>query len=130
MTAQSKEMAEQLSFEQRKIILKLFWEFKNVCEVPREWQREFAAELPTRLKISRIREKFDADGTQATTWEALHWNESRLFGYGVGIVYTIITKVRKATNGYTGLQRADIFMWTRRLFYQDHHAGVKLDRSF
>jgi hypothetical protein len=64
MAEQSKEMAaERLSFEQRKIILKRYWKFENVCEVQRQWRREFAAEPPTRLKIARVRNKFEADGT-------------------------------------------------------------------
>jgi hypothetical protein len=64
MAGQSKKMAaEQLSLEQRKIILKWYWKFENVCEVQRHWRREFATESPTPLKIARIRDKFVADGT-------------------------------------------------------------------
>jgi hypothetical protein len=64
MAGQSKKMAaERLSFEQRKIILKWYWKFENMCEVQRQWRCEFATEPPTRLKIARIRNKFEADST-------------------------------------------------------------------
>jgi hypothetical protein len=42
-------------------------------------------------------------------WEALHSNESRLFRYGLGTVYTIAIKVRKAIIGCTGLQKIHTF---------------------
>jgi hypothetical protein len=52
IAGQSKTMAaEQLSFEQLKMILKWYWKFENVSEVRREWCREFSVEFPTRLKI-------------------------------------------------------------------------------
>jgi hypothetical protein len=57
-------MAEaRLSFEQRKIIFKWYFKFENVCEVQRQWRREFATKPPTRLTIARIRDKFETDGT-------------------------------------------------------------------
>jgi hypothetical protein len=34
-----------------------------VCEVQRQWRREFATKPPTRLTIARIRDKFETDGT-------------------------------------------------------------------
>jgi hypothetical protein len=64
MAGQSKEMAaEGLSFKQRKINLKWYYKFENVCEVQRQWRREFATEPRTRLKIARIRDKFEVDDT-------------------------------------------------------------------
>jgi hypothetical protein len=64
MAGQAKKMAaERLSFEQRKIILKWYWNFENVCEVRRQWRREFATEPPIRLTIACIRDKFETDGT-------------------------------------------------------------------
>jgi hypothetical protein len=57
-------MAEaRLSFEQRKVILKWYFKFENVCEVQRQWRREFATKPPIRLIIARIRDKFETDGT-------------------------------------------------------------------
>jgi hypothetical protein len=64
MAGQSKEMAaEQLFFEKLKKIEKWQWKYENVCEVQRQWRREFAAEPPTLLTIARIRDKFEADRT-------------------------------------------------------------------
>jgi hypothetical protein len=64
MAGQSKEMAaEQLSFEQRKIILKRYWKFENVCAVQRQRWCEFWTEPLTWLTIARIRLRFEADGT-------------------------------------------------------------------
>jgi hypothetical protein len=58
MAGQTEKMAaERLSFEQRKIILKWYWKFENLCEVQRQWRREFATESPTRLTVARIRDK-------------------------------------------------------------------------
>jgi hypothetical protein len=51
-------MAERLSFEQRKAVLK--WYSK---EVQRQWQNEFGTQPPIRRTIARIRDKFEADGT-------------------------------------------------------------------
>ncbi|XP_042225978.1 uncharacterized protein LOC121868990 [Homarus americanus] len=53
----------RLSFEQRKLILKWYWKSENVCDVQRQWRREFTTEPPTRLTIARIRDKFEAEGT-------------------------------------------------------------------
>jgi hypothetical protein len=64
MAGQSKETAvERLSFEQRKNILKWYWKFENICELRREWRREFATETPTRLIIASIRDKLEGDVT-------------------------------------------------------------------
>jgi hypothetical protein len=45
MTAQSKEMAAERLLGQRKIILKWYWEFENVCEVQREWRMNLQQNL-------------------------------------------------------------------------------------
>jgi len=37
---------EQLSFEQRKTILKWYLKFENVVEVQRQWRREYASGVP------------------------------------------------------------------------------------
>jgi hypothetical protein len=64
MAGQSKKMvAEQLLFEQRKIILKWRWKFEDVCNVQRDLQREFATEPPIGLTIARICDIFEANGT-------------------------------------------------------------------
>jgi hypothetical protein len=86
--------AERLPFEQRKIILKRYWKFENMCEVRKQWPREFATEPPTRLTMARIHDKFEDDGTvhKQKIWEDLHSNESRPFCYDVGTVDTIRTK--------------------------------------
>jgi hypothetical protein len=52
----------RLSFERRKIILKWYFKFENVCEV-RQWRREFATKPPTCLTIALIRDKFETDDT-------------------------------------------------------------------
>jgi hypothetical protein len=56
-------MAERLSFEQRKAVLKWYWKYENSKEVQRQWQNEFGTRPPTRRTIARIRVKFEADGT-------------------------------------------------------------------
>jgi hypothetical protein len=45
----NKMAAERLSFGQHKIILKWCWKFWNVCEVQRQWRREFATKPATQL---------------------------------------------------------------------------------
>jgi hypothetical protein len=64
LAGQSNKMAKaRLSFEQRKTILKWYFKFENVCEVQRQWRREFATEPPTRLTTARIRDKFETVGS-------------------------------------------------------------------
>jgi hypothetical protein len=64
LAGQSKKMAaEELSFKQCKIILKLYWKFENLCEVQSEGWHNFATEPPTRLKTADIRDKFETNGT-------------------------------------------------------------------
>jgi hypothetical protein len=55
-------MAEKLSFEQRKAVLK-YWKYENSEEVQRQWPNEFGTQPPTRRTIACIRDKFEADGT-------------------------------------------------------------------
>jgi hypothetical protein len=56
-------MAERLSFEQHKAVLKWYWKYENFKEVQRQWQNEFGTQPPTRRTIARIRDQFEADGT-------------------------------------------------------------------
>ncbi|KAJ4432738.1 hypothetical protein ANN_21376 [Periplaneta americana] len=53
----------QLSFYELKWILKCYWKVENVFEVQRRWRVEFGTQPPTRLTITRIRDKFEVDGT-------------------------------------------------------------------
>ncbi|PSN38338.1 hypothetical protein C0J52_12684 [Blattella germanica] len=55
--------AARLKIEQRKCILKLFIKFYNAVEVQRQWRLEFETELPTRLTIKRIIDKFEMHET-------------------------------------------------------------------
>ncbi|XP_036359276.1 uncharacterized protein LOC118763655 [Octopus sinensis] len=55
-------MAARLDFEERKFILKCYWKYENAVEVQRQFRREFNKEPPTRVTITRIRDKFEADG--------------------------------------------------------------------
>jgi hypothetical protein len=56
-------MAERLSFEQRKAVLKWYWKCENSKEIQQQWQNEFGTQPPTCRTIARIQEKFEADGT-------------------------------------------------------------------
>ena len=56
-------MTARLNFEERKFILKYYWKYENVVEVQRQSRGEFHNEPPTRITITRIRDKFEADGT-------------------------------------------------------------------
>jgi len=53
----------RLSFEERKAALKWYFKFENISEVQRQWRNEFGTQHPTRLKIARIRDKSEIDGT-------------------------------------------------------------------
>nr|CAI5828082.1 unnamed protein product [Callosobruchus analis] len=53
----------RLSFEERKQVIKWYWKFENVNEVQRQWRREYDTEPPSRLTITRIRDKFEVHGT-------------------------------------------------------------------
>ena len=45
-----------------KWLLKCYWKVENVLEVQRHWRVEFGTP-PTRLTVTRIRDKFEVDGT-------------------------------------------------------------------
>jgi hypothetical protein len=52
-----------LSFEERKTILKWNLKLEKFVEMQRQWRREYATELPTRLTSARICDKFETHGT-------------------------------------------------------------------
>jgi hypothetical protein len=55
-------MAEpRLRYEQRKGILK--WKTEKVNEMQRRWRNEFVTPPPTHVKIARLRDKSETDGT-------------------------------------------------------------------
>jgi transposase len=56
-------MACRLNFEERKFIMKYYWKYENVHEVQKQFKKEFKKEPPTRFTITRIRDKFEVDGT-------------------------------------------------------------------
>ena len=56
-------MAVKLSLVERKWLLKCYWKVENVVEVQRCWRVEFGTAPPTRVTITRIRDKFEVDGT-------------------------------------------------------------------
>ena len=55
-------MAVKLSFDERKWLLMCYWKVKNV-EVQERRRVEFGTTPPTRVTITRIRDKFEVDGT-------------------------------------------------------------------
>ena len=55
-------MANNLSLEQRKWILKKYWKYENAETVCRAWQEGFDTPPPSRLTIYRIRNKFNKTG--------------------------------------------------------------------
>ena len=54
-------MAVKLSFDEHKWLLMCYWKVENV-EVQRRWRVEFGTPSPTRVKITRIGDKFEVDG--------------------------------------------------------------------
>ena len=56
-------MAMKLSFNERKWLLKCYWKVENVVEVKRRLRVEFGTPPPTRVTITRIRDKFEVNGT-------------------------------------------------------------------
>ena len=56
-------MAVKLSFDERKWLLKCYWKVKNVVEVQRRWRIGFGTPQPTRVTITRLRDKFEVYGT-------------------------------------------------------------------
>ena len=55
-------MAVNVSFDERKWFLKCYWKVENVVEVQRRWRVEFGTP-PTSVTITRIRDRFEVDGT-------------------------------------------------------------------
>ena len=55
-------MAVKLSVDEHKWLLMFYWKVKNV-EVQRSWRVEFGTPPPTRVTITRIRDKFEVNGT-------------------------------------------------------------------
>ena len=55
-------MAVKLSFDERKWLLKCYWRMESVVEVQRLWRVEFSTLPPTRVTITRIRDKFEVNG--------------------------------------------------------------------
>ena len=53
----------RLNFEERKFILKCYWKTENISEVQRRFRTEFQRDAPTRLTITRLRDKFEEEGT-------------------------------------------------------------------
>ena len=53
-------MAVKLSFDERNWLLKCYWKVENAVEV-HSWRVEFGT--PTRVTITRIRDKFEIEGT-------------------------------------------------------------------
>ena len=56
-------MELKLSFDERKLLMKCYWKVENVVEVQRRWRVKFGTLPPTRVAITRIRGKFQVDGT-------------------------------------------------------------------
>ena len=55
-------MALKLSFDEGKWLLTCYWKVENVVEVQGRWRIEFGTPPPTRVTITRIRDKFEVDG--------------------------------------------------------------------
>ena len=53
----------KLSFDEHKWLLMCYWKVGNVVEVQRRWSVEFGTLLQTTITITRIRDKFEVDGT-------------------------------------------------------------------
>ena len=56
-------MVVKLSFDEQKWLLKCYWKVENVVEVQRRWRVGLGILPPTRITITRIRDKFEVDGT-------------------------------------------------------------------
>ena len=52
-------MPRKLTLEERKFILKRYWKTENAQDVIRDWNHYFNTDLPTRLAIYKLRDKFD-----------------------------------------------------------------------
>ena len=55
-------MEVKLSFDERKRLLKCYWKVENVVEIQRHWRVEFGKPPPTKVTMTRIRDKFEVDG--------------------------------------------------------------------
>ena len=67
-------------------ILKWYWRTENVVEVQRQWRREYRSELPMRLTIARIRDKFETHGTVCDVYRG-RLSFHRIFRiYSVGLL--------------------------------------------
>ncbi|WKY15422.1 hypothetical protein Q1695_000698 [Nippostrongylus brasiliensis] len=53
----------RLAFEKRKFILKCYWKYENLREVQRQFAEHFSKEPPTLKTMTRIRGKFEDQGT-------------------------------------------------------------------
>ena len=56
-------MGVKLSFDERKWLLKCYWKVENVVEDHPCWRVEYGTPPPTRATITRIRDKFQGNGT-------------------------------------------------------------------
>ena len=56
-------MVVKLSFDEHKWLLKCYWKMENVVDVQQCWRVEFGTTPSTRVTITRIREKYEVDGT-------------------------------------------------------------------
>ena len=55
-------MVVKLSFDECKWLLKCYWKLEYVVVVQRRWRIEFGTPPPTRVRITRARDKFEVDG--------------------------------------------------------------------
>ncbi|GAB1606128.1 hypothetical protein Ahia01_000895200, partial [Argonauta hians] len=62
-TATMEGSRDRLTFEERKQVLKFYFKYENISEVRRQWTLQFRSDAPSRLTISRIRDKFEEKGT-------------------------------------------------------------------
>lgn len=53
----------RVRLEEKKIVIKSDWKLENFKEVQRQFRKQFNRYSPTGHTISRIRDKFRADGT-------------------------------------------------------------------
>jgi hypothetical protein len=60
-----------LNFEQSKWIVKCCSKTENVTEVQRRWKNEFGTP-PTRVTVTKIRDKFEVDGTVQNVSKGLY----------------------------------------------------------
>ena len=63
-------MAVKLTFDERKWLLKCYKKVENVVEVQRRWRVEFGTPPPITVTITRIRDKFEVDGTVQDVFKA------------------------------------------------------------